>query len=238
MLRVQVGKNETLLQLLILDIEDNDVLLGLDWFLITGCLIVPAKRILKFPCHTVSLELENGQSDDELVDDDKEDILISEVIDENDLIEDDWPLNGSNPNISINPADKLNENEYKLFRKSLGYTCDLFAYSIKDLKLCNKGKHIIKLSENTPIRQNPYRTSYKEREIIQKEVNEMIENGIIEPSTSPWASSVIIIPKPDGSRRFCVDYRKLNKVTVTESWPIPRIEDILDRLSGSNFFLM
>ncbi|CAF0797229.1 unnamed protein product [Brachionus calyciflorus] len=65
----------------------------------------------------------------------------------------------------------------------------------------------------------------------------MLANGIIEHSTSPWASPVLIVPKKDGTKRFCVDFRKLNNVTVTENRPIPRIEDILDRLSGSLYFI-
>ncbi|CAF0753572.1 unnamed protein product [Brachionus calyciflorus] len=74
-----------------------------------------------------------------------------------------------------------------------------------------------------------------EREQIIREVNETLANGIIEHSTLPWASPVLIVPKKDVSKRFCVDYTKFNNVTVTENWPIPRIEDILDRLSGSLF---
>ena len=98
-----------------------------------------------------------------------------------------------------------------------------------DLKVCNKGKNSIKLTNKEPIRQQPYRKSYAEREMIKKEIKEMLDNGIIETSTSPWASPVHMVPKKDGTKRFCIDYRKLNGVAVTENWPLPRIEDILDR---------
>ena len=64
----------------------------------------------------------------------------------------------------------------------------------------------------------------------------MLENGIIEMSSSPWSAPVILMPKKDGSKRFCVDYRKLNQKTITENWPLPRIDDILGRLSGSVYF--
>ena len=64
----------------------------------------------------------------------------------------------------------------------------------------------------------------------------MLENDIIELSKSEWSSPCLLVPKKDGTKRFCVDYRKLNAVTHTEQWPIPRIQDILDRLAGSKWF--
>ena len=58
----------------------------------------------------------------------------------------------------------------------------------------------------------------------------------IEPSTSPWCSPVVLVRKKDGTARFCVDYRKLNEVTVKDSFPLPRLDDIFDQISGSNHF--
>ncbi|CAM4850973.1 unnamed protein product, partial [Rotaria magnacalcarata] len=59
--------------------------------------------------------------------------------------------------------------------------------------------------------------------------------GIISPSTSPWVSPVILAPKKDGTLRFCVDYRKLNSVTIRDAYPIPRIDDTLDSLQEAKF---
>ncbi|CAF1084310.1 unnamed protein product [Brachionus calyciflorus] len=86
--------------------------------------------------------------------------MISEVVDEDDIMDEDWPLNDHEPNLNIEPATSLDAMEYKLFRKALGSLCDLFAYSIKDLKVCTMGKHTIKLIKDDPIRLQPYRKSY------------------------------------------------------------------------------
>lgn len=59
--------------------------------------------------------------------------------------------------------------------------------------------------------------------------------GVIEESQSPWVFPAVMVKKKDGSIRFCIDYRKLNAVTIKNSYPLPRIDDILDRLSGNSF---
>ncbi|UYV80120.1 K02A2.6-like [Cordylochernes scorpioides] len=84
--------------------------------------------------------------------------------------------------------------------------------------------------------QRPYRVSPAERRVIQSEVKKMMETKIIRPSSSPWASPVILVRKKDGSLRFCVDYRRLNKITKKDVHPLPRIDDALDTLSGSRYF--
>jgi hypothetical protein len=67
-----------------------------------------------------------------------------------------------------------------------------------------------------------------EWEIIYKEVQEMLKNKVIRHSSSPWAAPVTLVPKPDGSIRFCIGFRKLNMATKKDVYPLPRIDDILD----------
>ncbi|GBM02203.1 Transposon Ty3-I Gag-Pol polyprotein [Araneus ventricosus] len=64
----------------------------------------------------------------------------------------------------------------------------------------------------------------------------MVDNGIIEESSGTWASPIVLVKKKDGSTRFCVDYRKLNEITIKDSYPLPRIVDTLDALNGSQWF--
>ena len=67
-------------------------------------------------------------------------------------------------------------------------------------------------------------------------IEDMLKRGIIQPSASPWASPVVIAPKKDGSLRFCVDFRKVNLLTRKDAYPLPRIDDSLEALSGSRWF--
>ena len=94
----------------------------------------------------------------------------------------------------------------------------------------------IDTGNSAPLKARPYRYSEKIRQIIKEEVTIMLEAGIIRPSFSPWSSPVTIVSKSDGSNRFCVDYRALNAITKKDSYPMPHIDDLLDKLSGSQCF--
>ena len=72
--------------------------------------------------------------------------------------------------------------------------------------------------------------------VIDDHVEQMLKNDICVPSTSPWASNVVLVTKSDGTMRFCVDYRQLNTLTVKDSYPLPRIDTCFDALGGAKFF--
>ena len=103
-------------------------------------------------------------------------------------------------------------------------------------KVTNLGEHRIQLTSSEPIRSKAYPLPYALREQVDKEIDSMIASGIIEPSTAPYASPIVVVRKPDGSNRICVDYRKLNRVTVCDPEPMPQMEEIFAKLSGSKYF--
>ena len=112
-----------------------------------------------------------------------------------------------------------------------------FALSEFDLGHTSVVKHTIPLIEGTtPIKQRPYRVPYKLQEECRRQVKNMVDHGVIRPSISPWIAPVVLVKKKDGSVRFCVDYRKLNAVTVKDTYPLPRIDEMLDKLGKSKFF--
>ncbi|XP_074320420.1 uncharacterized protein LOC141657170 [Silene latifolia] len=88
-----------------------------------------------------------------------------------------------------------------------------------------------------PISKPPYRMGPKEMEELKKQLDELAEKGYIRPSVSPWGAPVLFVKKKDGSLRLCVDYRELNNVTVKNRYPLPRIDDLFDQLSGAGVFL-
>ncbi|XP_062704651.1 uncharacterized protein LOC134286957 [Aedes albopictus] len=94
----------------------------------------------------------------------------------------------------------------------------------------------IVLKDETPIQQLPRRLAPLEKEIAQKQIDQWLDDGIIQPSTSEFSSPIVLAHKKDGSRRLCVDYRRLNKVLVRDHFPLPLIEDILDDLHEARVF--
>ena len=93
--------------------------------------------------------------------------------------------------------------------------------------------HDVNVGDAPPIKQHPYRCPLAKREMMKKEVEYLLENGLAKPSHSPWSSPCLLTPKADGSTRFCTDYRRVNAVTVPDSFPLPRMEDCVDNVGSA-----
>ncbi|UYV66767.1 K02A2.6-like, partial [Cordylochernes scorpioides] len=130
-----------------------------------------------------------------------------------------------NKNVSFKEQERL--------KQILAKYTDFFS---SRLGRTNLAKHQIHTEDAKPIKHKPYRVSTKERTIIKDQIDEMLEEGIIRPSSSPWSFPVILVKKRDGNYRFCADCRKLNEVTVKDVYPIPRIDYVMDTLQGSKYF--
>ena len=87
-----------------------------------------------------------------------------------------------------------------------------------------------------PIERMPYRMSTPELQELKMQLKELLDLGLIRPSVSPWGAPVIFIRKKDGSWRLCIDYRQLNKATIKNQYPLPRIDDLFDQMKGAMVF--
>ena len=133
-------------------------------------------------------------------------------------------------------ALKISNTEREKLQELVCKFQDVFALHEQELGKTNLVKHSIHTRTHAPVKQRPYRTPVCRRQKIEELVEGMQEQGVVCPSSSPWASPVVLVPKKDGSSRFCVDYRRLNSITRKDVYPLPRIEDILDTLGGAKYF--
>ncbi|KAJ0921353.1 putative nucleotidyltransferase, Ribonuclease H [Helianthus annuus] len=88
----------------------------------------------------------------------------------------------------------------------------------------------------TPVAKSPYRLAPSEMQELSSQLQELLDKGFIRPSTSPWGAPVLFVKKKDGSFRMCIDYRELNKLTIKNRYPLPRIDDLFDQLQGATCF--
>ena len=127
------------------------------------------------------------------------------------------------------------EQQHEFYLLLLNYA-DIFASSDSGLGCTTMLKHSINTGNASPIRQAPRRLPAHRQQEATRLVNEMLQKDIIERSTSPWSSPVVLVTKKDGSIRFCIDYRKVNEVTKKDAYPLPRIDSTLETLAGSKLF--
>ena len=127
------------------------------------------------------------------------------------------------------------EEQQQLFLVALEFE-DIFALQSNDFGRTSKIRHSINTGDHQPIRQPVRRMPPYRREEARKLLTEMLAKDVIQRSSSPWASPIVLVGKKDGSVRFCVDYRKVNGITRKDAYPLPRVDDTLDTLAGSKWF--
>ena len=88
----------------------------------------------------------------------------------------------------------------------------------------------------TPISKAPYRMAPAELKELKEQIQDLLDKGFIRPSFSPWGAPILFVKKKDGTMRLCIDYREINKVTIKNKYPLPRIDELLDQLQGAGFF--
>ena len=118
----------------------------------------------------------------------------------------------------------------------LGDFSDVFLPVPKGLPLERSVRFQINTGDHPPVSQRAYRLTPKEKEQVEDQIKDYLGKGWIQPSFSPYGAPILFVQKKDGTLRMCVDYRGLNKITTKDSYPLPRIDDLIDRLHGAKVF--
>ena len=126
---------------------------------------------------------------------------------------------------------------------SVGLNIDKWAKEFPDLfddkchlTMINSHEADIGKINHHPVSSTAYRLPFRKREMVETELDQMLEDDIIEPSSSPWASPLVLVPKKDGSIRTCIDFRRINAITQRDAYPLPSIDDIFDSMNGATLF--
>lgn len=110
---------------------------------------------------------------------------------------------------------------------------DIFAKDLSELGETHLHQHTIYTKDERPVSCPPYRQTPEMRRVLDEKLDEMLEAGVIEESSSPYHSPVVLVKKPNGEYRFCVDFRKLNQQTIPISFSIPNLTDVFDTLADA-----
>ena len=141
------------------------------------------------------------------------------------------PTGGQLPQI----PDSLSFEQQRDLRQLIEEYQDVFSKEGNPISSTSLVEHEIHTT-GPPIRLPFRRQNPIVRDIEQQQVKEMLRDEVIRPSTSPWASPVVMVKKKDGSMRFCVDFRKMNDATIKDAHPLPKIDDTLESLHGAQYF--
>ena len=128
----------------------------------------------------------------------------------------------------------LSEEERTTLIALLDEFQDVYSRGANDLGKTSKVYHKIPTGDARPIKQGARRLPYHQRE-VEKNLDAMVKNGVVTPSSSPWSSPIVLVKK-DGTTRFCVDCRKLNDITRKDAYSLPWIDETLDALGGAAYF--
>lgn len=132
----------------------------------------------------------------------------------------------------IRGEDHLTEDEAAKLQAFIGTEFDENSTALGRTTLV---EHVIDTGNAQPIKQRYYPLSPARLQIVHEELDKMLKLGVVVPSKSAWSSPIVLLDKPDGSKRFCIDFRKVNMVTKRDAYPLPQVTVILDRLRDARY---
>ncbi|GBC27058.2 enzymatic polyprotein, putative [Rhizophagus irregularis DAOM 181602=DAOM 197198] len=226
---IQFGDKEIPIKVEVIDSGKNEIVLGngvLDMF----------KANIDYTDKTIIIRMNDETMDIPVKYTQRTIKGFEETFDEEEILEELYQDELYNIYEDDHEGDITNEQKGKLKVLVEKYK-DIFEYDGEKYNRTNLVKHEIRLKVGTePIAQKRYKENDEKGKFIRKEVDEMLKMGKIRESRSPWSSPVTLAGKKSGNYRFCIDYRKLNKVTITDAYPLPRIDEQLERISSGKWF--
>ncbi|KAG8473009.1 hypothetical protein CXB51_034924 [Gossypium anomalum] len=204
--------------------DEFDVILGMDWLTLHDAIINCKEKVIELKC-------ENGET--LLVESDKSEVLSSVI---SSMSAQRYLRKGYEAYL----AYVINTKEVEKKVESVPVVCeltDVFPEELPGLPSVREVEFGIDLILGTaPISIAPYRMAPTELKELKSQLQELTDKGFVRLSFSPWGAPVLFVKKKDGSMRLCVDYRQLNKVTIKNKYPLPRIDDLFDQLKGTTWF--
>lgn len=218
--------------------ECFDCLIGLDNLRAIKAKINLINNTLELPLTTIKINFENIKKGNSQPQPTKTTQIANKTNTLNNAIVMESTKNAELKNIRMT---HMNLEEKREISKLLKSFADLFHYNENQLTFSNTVKHQINLKDDNPIYTKSYRYPHAHKGEVQKQIGELLNNGIIRPSQSPWSSPIWIVPKKSDASgkqkwRMVVDFRRLNDKTIDDKYPIPNIADILDKLGRSQYF--
>ncbi|KAL0556806.1 hypothetical protein IC582_005323 [Cucumis melo] len=210
--------------LIVLDMLDFDVILGMDWLAANHASIDCSRKEVTFnPPSMAGFKFKGGGSKSLPQ-------VISAIRASKLLSQGTWGILASvvdTREVDVSLSSEPVVRDYP----------DVFPEELPGLPPHREVEFAIELEPGTvPISRAPYRMAPAELKELKVQLQELLDKGFIRPSVSPWGAPVLFVKKKDGSMRLCIDYRELNKVTVKNRYPLPRIDDLFDQLQGATVF--
>ncbi|KAL0556960.1 hypothetical protein IC582_005478 [Cucumis melo] len=222
--QIEIASHVIEVTLIVLDMLDFDVILGMDWLAANHASIDCSRKEVTFnPPSMASFKFKGGGSKSLPQ-------VISAIRASKLLSQGTWGILASV--VDTREADVSLSSEPVV----RDYP-DVFPEELPGLPPHREVEFAIELEPGTvPISRAPYRMAPAELKELKVQLQELLDKGFIRPSVSPWGAPVLFVKKKDGSMRLCIDYRELNKVTVKNRYPLPRIDDLFDQLQGATVF--
>ncbi len=230
------------------------LILGIDWIVGSGSSLVVEEGVLavvppqELQNKCAAAQADSGSSDGECEFPAISDDLMASFTEHQPQYVPPWPPSRASGPAGVNHVEdfsfvsklqlgsNVTPDEKAQVVKLLQQHRKCFPVGERDFGRTTAAEHSIDTGDAKPIKTAPYRVSSCERRLINEKVDDMIRDGIVQPSTSSWAAPVVMVRKKNNEHRFCVDFRKLNAVTRRDMYPLPRVDDVLDRLAGAKYF--